>query len=79
MQKVSTKSLLDPKGQPGYWKVIDHQRDFFDKLAVKWNFKSQEEWKNVPIKKILKEGGFFVNRYYNGSVIRGTSDIIRNF
>jgi hypothetical protein len=62
----------------GYWKDINNQKSFFDQLAIKWNIQKPEEWYKVTSDSILKEGGFFIIRYYNGSVIKGNYFISAN-
>jgi hypothetical protein len=53
------------------WANVTNQRAFFDKLAVSLNVKSPEDWYKVNVKTVLQEGGYFVNKYYKGSLIRG--------
>jgi hypothetical protein len=60
------------KAPPGSWKDVKLQRDFFDTLASKWNIQKPEDWNAVTTAMVMKEGGHFVKRYYNSSLIRGT-------
>jgi hypothetical protein len=55
----------------GYWNNVAHQREFFQKLEAKWNIKSQNDWYQVKLTNVLKEGGYFINSIYNGSLLQG--------
>jgi hypothetical protein len=57
----------------GYWKDIENQRAFFSSLETKFNIKKPEDWNNVAGSMIISQGGAFIKRYYNGSVIQGTT------
>jgi hypothetical protein len=63
------KSVFSPQGN---WKDIKFQRAFFDRLAIKLNIQKPEDWYSVTNERVLKEGGYFISRYYNTSVIKGT-------
>jgi hypothetical protein len=67
---------LNPKSKPrqpaGYWNDKVIQRLFFDKLAIKLNVRKPEDWYSVGVKTVLENGGHFVNKIYNGSLIQGT-------
>lgn len=41
----------------GFWNQVSSQREFFDKLATKYNVKKPEDWGQVTFKAITKEGG----------------------
>jgi hypothetical protein len=56
---------------PGYWEDIQNQKIFFDQLAIKWNIQKLEDWNKITRVMLLKEGGNFINRYYNGSAQLG--------
>jgi hypothetical protein len=58
--------------QRGYWQDIVHQRKFFDQLAIKLQIQKPEDWYNVHWKTVVNEGGSFVARYYNASLVQGT-------
>jgi hypothetical protein len=55
----------------GYWKDIDSQRAFFDQLAIKLNIQKLDQWYTVRASTVINAGGYFLNRYYNGSMIEG--------
>jgi hypothetical protein len=57
----------------GYWKDKQNQKEFFDQLAVKWNIQKPEDWNKVTNKMIITEGGSFISKYYNNSVLQGTT------
>jgi hypothetical protein len=57
----------------GYWKDIQHQKQFFDHLAIKLNIQKPEDWSKVTTAKVLEEGGSFITDYYNSSVTKGMS------
>jgi hypothetical protein len=59
--------------QYGRWKDIQNQREFFDRLAIKWNIQKPEEWNKVTYRMAVKEGATFIKRYYKDSLQRGTS------
>jgi hypothetical protein len=40
-------------------------------LAKKWNIQKPEDWNKVTVPMVVKEGGNFVRRYYNGSIVQG--------
>jgi hypothetical protein len=56
----------------GYWKDKENQKKFFDQLATKWNMKSMDDWNKVTGDMVRVEGGYFIHRYYNGSLHQGT-------
>jgi hypothetical protein len=63
-----------PTGKPpGYWKDITNQKEFFDQLATKWNIQNLDDWNNVTREMAKKEGGSFIDTYYNGSLKQGTN------
>jgi hypothetical protein len=54
------------------WKDKKNQKEFFDRLAIKWNIQKPEDWNNVAREKVLKEeGASSIIHYYNGSLIQG--------
>jgi hypothetical protein len=57
--------------QRGYWKQIEHQRSFFEKMATKLNIQKPEDWLNVSKVTAAKEGGHFIHSIYNGSLLKG--------
>jgi hypothetical protein len=57
----------------GYWKDKQNQKEFFDQLAIKWNIQKPEDWNKVTQEMAWKEGGYFINQYYNSSLQRGTN------
>jgi hypothetical protein len=60
--------------QHGYWKLIDNQRQFFDKLATVLSINRPEDWLHVKNKTIVSHGGQFIYSYYDGSILQGTID-----
>jgi hypothetical protein len=56
----------------GYWSDKENQKKFFDELAIKWNIQKINDWNNVEAQMVFKEGGYFINSYYNGSLQQGT-------
>jgi hypothetical protein len=62
-----------PTARPrGYWSDKEHQKKFFDQLAIKWNLQKRDEWNRVTSEMVLKEGGYFIETYYNNSLQQGT-------
>jgi hypothetical protein len=57
----------------GHWKDKQNQKEFFDKLAIKWNIQTSEDWNKVTNDMVLKEGGKFIHKYYNDSLKHGTN------
>jgi hypothetical protein len=57
----------------GYCKNKENQKKFFDQLAIKWNIQKPEDWNKVTREAVVKEGGGFVNDYYNGSLQQGNN------
>jgi hypothetical protein len=55
----------------GFWKSLNNQRYFFNKLATKLNIKKPEDWYGVTGRTVIREGGSFINQYYNGSILQG--------
>jgi hypothetical protein len=55
----------------GYWRDKQHQKEFFDRLAVKWNIQKPEDWNKVTHKMLIKEGGNWINHSYNSSLQQG--------
>jgi hypothetical protein len=60
----------------GYWRDINNQRLFFEKLAHKLNIQNPADWLKVPRKTILAGGGSFIHRYYNSSITQGIYCVI---
>jgi hypothetical protein len=56
----------------GHWKDTKNQKEFFDRLAIKWNIQSADDWNKVTLEMALKEGGHFIRTYYQHSLHRGT-------
>jgi hypothetical protein len=67
----------------GHFDDMKHQRQFFDKLAIKLNIEKPEDWYNIQAKTVLnQDGGSFLLNRYRGSLIKGTSkriSIIYNY
>jgi hypothetical protein len=61
-----------PTKYHGYWHDKKHQKAFFDQMAIKLNIKTPEDWNKVTTAVVKKEGGHFVSRFYNSSMIQGT-------
>jgi hypothetical protein len=61
----------------GYWQSIQNQRSFFDALAVKLDIKSPEEWMKVSVTSVIESGGYFLNTYYDGSLVKGSYLMIK--
>jgi hypothetical protein len=57
----------------GYWKEKENQRKFFDELAIKWNIQKRDDWSKVNFDMVLKEGGYFIGKYYHSSLQQGTT------
>jgi hypothetical protein len=55
----------------GFWKDIKNQKIFLDNLANKLNITKPEDWYSVKVETVLREGGYFVLSYYQGSLTRG--------
>jgi hypothetical protein len=74
LRYYSSKSELvqmrSTKGK-GHWSDKHHQKEFFDKLAIKLNIKKLDDWNNVTKSMVVKEGGHFINSYYNSSLTKG--------
>jgi hypothetical protein len=56
-----------------YWSNVNNQRKFFDEVASKLNIQKPEDWYRVTGKTVIKFGGHFIKRFYNGSLVSGTS------
>jgi hypothetical protein len=56
----------------GHWTHMENQKAFFDQLAVKYNIQKAEDWNKVTTTMVVKEGGSFITRFYNGSLKIGT-------
>jgi hypothetical protein len=56
----------------GYWINPDHQREFFDQLAVKLNIKKVEDWYTVSSGLVKKYGGHSLMAHYGGSISKGS-------
>jgi hypothetical protein len=69
VKAVAPKKIYKP---PGYWKNLDNQRAFFDRLATKLNIQKPEDWMNVSHYDVMQERGFFIKTYYNSSVVKGS-------
>jgi hypothetical protein len=57
----------------GHWTLVENQRQFFEELAVKLNITKLDDWNNVLLNTVEKEGGSFVRRIY-GSLLQGSGD-----
>jgi hypothetical protein len=57
----------------GHWTDLHNQKLFFDKLGHKLNIKKLEDWYRVPSSTVLREGGSFITKYYNSSILQGAS------
>ena len=55
----------------GYWKDKENQKEFLDQFAIKWNIQKPEDWNKVTRDMVVKEGGYFINKYYNSSLQQG--------
>jgi hypothetical protein len=53
------------------WSDKQTQKAFFDQLAIKLNIQTVDDWNQVTSTAVFKEGGYFINRYYNGSLQKG--------
>jgi hypothetical protein len=62
----------EPNNSVGYWKDVQNQKEFFDRLAVKWNIQKPEDWNKVTATMVLKEGGRFIKKNYP-SLKQGTN------
>jgi hypothetical protein len=63
-----------PSSKPRrYWSDKENQKKFFDQLATKWNIQKNNDWNNVTVEMVMKEGGHFMKMYYGGSLRRGTN------
>jgi hypothetical protein len=55
-----------------YWKNKENQKNFFDQMAIKWNIQKPEDWNNVTVEMVVKEGGGrFLKSYHKNSLQRG--------
>jgi hypothetical protein len=71
-EPVKSKKLKPLK----YWNNVQNQRRFLDDLAVKLNIKSPEDWYSVKVETVVKLGGTFITRHYDGSLVRGKKKCI---
>jgi hypothetical protein len=55
----------------GHWLDKENQKAFFDQLAIKWKIQKPEDWNKITAQMIKKEGGSFIDTYYNNSVRKG--------
>jgi hypothetical protein len=71
--KAIYPDYVPPVKIQGYWKDKENQKKFFDQLAIKWNIQKLEDWNKMTYDMVEKEGGSFINRYYNGSLNQGNN------
>ena len=71
MQAIYPEYVPDPKYRPhGYW-TKQRQKEFFDRLAIKYHIQRPEDWNKVSTGTVLEEGGQFIKYYYNTSLKKG--------
>jgi hypothetical protein len=56
----------------GYWKNVDNQRSFLDKLASKLNITNTTDWNKFSVDELARHGVGSIANYYDGSVRKGT-------
>jgi hypothetical protein len=72
VQAVKTGESWPSACKPsGYWRDKDNQRSFLTQLALKLKIKKPEDWYTIPVKTVVDEGGWFIQKYYSGSLILG--------
>jgi hypothetical protein len=60
-----------PKLTKEYWKSMENQRKFFDKLQFLLGLESVEGWYSVDDKEVIERGGLILlNQYYEGFLIK---------
>jgi hypothetical protein len=65
-----------PERKPnGHWDDLYNQKAFFDELAIRLNIKKPEDWYSVSVEKVMKMGGSFIHKRYNGSLMRALSGV----
>jgi hypothetical protein len=74
VQTTKTTKPQTTKQLPrGYWQDKENQKKFFDQLAIKWNIQKPEDWNKMTCDMVVKEGGSFIYKYYNGSLNQGNN------
>jgi hypothetical protein len=68
---VPERTLNPTRKLYGYWKDKQNQKEFFEKLAIKWNIQKPEDWHKVTLRAAVKEGGHFITTRYNSSLQQG--------
>lgn len=54
----------------GYWKDLNNQRAFFDKVASLCGVQQLSDWSSITVKHVLQCGGGTLLKYYNGSLLQ---------
>jgi hypothetical protein len=78
LQALYLVSAPVAKKPPGYWKDKENQKKFFDQLAIKRNIQTMDDWNQVTTDVVVKEGGSFIDYYYNGSLQQGIYRVHRS-
>ena len=72
-QKIIEKSA-------GYFKSIENQRNFMEKLSIKFNLQSLDDWINISRKKLIQNGGYtLIVSEYKKDKIKLLSSLYPNF
>jgi hypothetical protein len=61
-----------------YWKDISNQKFFFDWVAEKLNFKSNDDWSGITYEKLCEMGGKGLLREYSNSITGALTAVYPN-
>ena len=57
----------DEKKPLKYWTLIENQREFMDELYKKFELNHLEDWAEIAIRKVMKNGGKSIVQFYNNN------------
>lgn len=59
----------------GYWKLKQNQRNFLEKVALKFNVKNEQDWHRIGTRDIIAEGGAALLARYGNSLMRSLKSV----
>ena len=72
-------NFISSRKRKEYFQNEINQRKFMDKLFIKFNLKSLEDWLNIPLKKIAQNGGKQLILLYENNLIKLLSGVYRHY
>lgn len=75
IQIMTKKNLFKVNRSESFWKSKEAQRNFFDRLAKQWNFKTLEDWYQISLSQLQKAGGSGILLFYRGSQTRALMSV----